>query len=90
LGTVKTKNYLEEYIKFCLKFLKTKKQFRVVVDTANGMGSHTYTELAKHAPKNIELIPLYWELDGTFPNHEANPLNYKTLTALQKQILASP
>jgi len=85
-GKVRTKNYLQEYIKFCLKFLTTKKPFRVVVDTANGMGGHTYAELVRQAPKNIELIPLYWELDGTFPNHEANPLNYETLATLQEKV----
>lgn len=85
-GKIRTKNYLEEYVKFCLKFLTTKKQFRIVVDTANGMGGHTYSELQRQAPKSIELIPLYWELDGNFPNHEANPLNYETLEALQEKI----
>ncbi len=86
-GTVKTKNYLQDYVAFCLSFLSTKKPFRVVVDTANGMGGHTYTELTQQIPKNIEFIPLYWELDGTFPNHEANPLKYETLKSLQEKIL---
>ncbi|PFG27100.1 phosphomannomutase/phosphoglucomutase [Corynebacterium renale] len=53
----------------------------VAVDAANGMGGHTVPEVFKGLPLDIK--PLYFELDGTFPNHEANPLDPKNLVDLQ-------
>lgn len=55
------------------------KKLKVVVDAANGMGA-IYRPLLERA--GIELIPLYFELDGTFPNHEANPLKLENLQDL--------
>jgi len=64
---------------------------RVVVDAANGMGGHTVPAVLSTAaglsPLPIEIIPLYFELDGNFPNHEANPLDPKNLADLQKAVL---
>ncbi|RSZ61869.1 phosphomannomutase/phosphoglucomutase [Corynebacterium hylobatis] len=54
----------------------------VAVDAANGMGGHTVPEVFKGLP--LDIRPLYFELDGTFPNHEANPLDPKNLVDLQK------
>ncbi len=54
----------------------------VAVDAANGMAGLTVPEVFKGLPIQIE--PLYFELDGTFPNHEANPLDPKNLVDLQK------
>lgn len=48
------------------------KPFRMVVDCGNGMAGLTMPALAPHIPGTV--IPLYWELDGTFPNHEPNPI----------------
>lgn len=58
---------------------------KVAVDAANGMGGHTVPAVLKDLPLEIE--PLYFELDGTFPNHEANPLDPKNLVDLQKFVL---
>ncbi|AKE40700.1 Phosphomannomutase ManB [Corynebacterium kutscheri] len=55
---------------------------RVAVDAANGMGGYTVPEVFAGLPLEIE--PLYFELDGTFPNHEANPLDPKNLVDLQE------
>ena len=85
-GIIRQENHLEEYIAFCTRFLQTTKDFRIVVDAGNGMGGYTYQALSKVLPKNISLIPLYWELDGDFPNHEANPLDEHTLKDLQQAI----
>ncbi len=64
---------------------------RVVVDTGNGMGGLTVPavlgEAAGLAALPIEIIPLYFELDGTFPNHEANPLDPANIVDLQKAIV---
>ena len=54
----------------------------VAVDAANGMGGHTVPEVFRDLP--LDIRPLYFELDGTFPNHEANPLDPKNLVDLQK------
>lgn len=58
---------------------------RVVVDAANAMAGHTVPALAERL-ENIEIIPLYFELDGTFPNHEANPLDPANLRDLQEAV----
>jgi phosphomannomutase len=65
---------------------------RVVVDAGNGMGGLTVPAVlgdsAGLAKLPIEIIPLYFELDGTFPNHEANPLEPANLVDLQKAVVA--
>lgn len=76
----------EEYAKFLLGFLNKPedgKTLKVVVDAANGMGT-VYKDLLEKS--GIELIPLYFELDGNFPNHEANPLKVENLVDLQKAV----
>jgi phosphomannomutase len=54
-------------------------RLKVVVDAANGMGT-LYKQLLEMM--GIDLIPMYFKLDGTFPNHEANPLKYENLEDL--------
>jgi phosphomannomutase len=65
---------------------------KIVVDAANGMGGLTVPAVfgaeAGLDPLNFEIIPLYFELDGTFPNHEANPLQPENLVDLQRAVLA--
>lgn len=60
---------------------------KVVIDAGNGMAGSTLPALCARLP-GLEVIPLYWELDGNFPNHEANPLNTRTLVDLQARVLA--
>ncbi|MGH3518721.1 MAG: phosphomannomutase/phosphoglucomutase [Haloechinothrix sp.] len=57
---------------------------KVVVDAGNGMGGHTVPQVFAGLP--IELVPLYFELDGAFPNHEANPLDPANLVDLQAKV----
>jgi len=57
---------------------------KVVVDAGNGMGGHTVPAVFASGP--IEIVPLYFELDGNFPNHEANPLDPKNLVDLQAKV----
>lgn len=87
-GVVSAVDTIDEFIRFNLSFLKTDKHFRIVVDAGNGMGGYTYGELLKRMPTNLIIIPMYFEPDGTFPNHEANPLKYETLRALQERVVA--
>lgn len=63
------------------------RRLKVVVDAGNGMGGHTVPAVFKGLP--IDLVPLYFELDGNFPNHEANPLDPKNLVDLQAAVRAS-
>lgn len=64
---------------------------KVVVDAGNGMGGLTVPAVlgkaANLATLPLEIIPMYFELDGTFPNHEANPLDPKNLVDLQKAVI---
>src|SRR5215204_62231 len=63
---------------------------RVVVDAGNGMAGHTVPAVLGAAaglgPLPLDVVPLYFELDGTFPNHEANPLDPKNLVDLQDAV----
>ena len=56
----------------------------VAVDAGNGMAGHTVPKVFEGLP--ITLIPLYFELDGTFPNHEANPIEPENLRDLQRAV----
>ncbi|MFD3548726.1 phosphomannomutase/phosphoglucomutase [Streptomyces sp. NPDC058655] len=59
---------------------------KVVVDAGNGMGGHTVPTVFDGLP--LDVVPMYFELDGTFPNHEANPLDPKNVVDLQARVLA--
>src|SRR6201996_9255021 len=58
---------------------------KVAVDAGNGMAGHTVPPVFDGLP--IELVPMYFELDGTFPNHEANPIDPENLRDLQDKVL---
>ncbi len=64
--------------------LTTIRPLKVVVDAGNGMGGHTVPSVFTGLP--LDLVPMYFELDGTFPNHEANPLDPANLVDLQKRV----
>ncbi|MGZ5413473.1 MAG: phosphomannomutase/phosphoglucomutase [Aeromicrobium sp.] len=66
--------------------LRGGRRLRVVVDAGNGMAGYTVPAVFDGLP--IDLVPLYFELDGTFPNHEANPLDPSTLVDLQATVIA--
>lgn len=70
--------------------LSSIRNLKVVVDAANGMAGMTVPAVlgtaANLAKLPLEIVPLYFELDGSFPNHEANPLDPKNLVDLQKAV----
>ena len=81
-GSYRKAAIFEEYGEFLLGFLdrpEGARRLKVAVDAANGMGT-LYRPLLERA--GIDLIPLYFERDGTFPNHEANPLKVENLADL--------
>ena len=83
-GSIVNLDFSHEYGKSVLKHVSFSGKPKIVVDYANAMGSKEI-EAIEHL---FEIIPLYKELDGTFPNHEANPLRPETLVELQKQVVA--
>jgi phosphomannomutase len=93
LGTASTRDVLAEYASFLrtLVDLSSIRPLRVVVDAGNGMGGMTVPAVlgtgAGLASLPLEIIPLYFELDGTFPNHEANPLEPANLVDLQRAVV---
>jgi phosphomannomutase len=64
--------------------LSTIRPLRVVVDAGNGMAGHTVPVVLDGLP--LEVLPLYFELDGSFPHHEANPLDPANLVDLQAEV----
>lgn len=85
-GKIMEKDIMQDYIKNVLKFVDIKKikPLKVVVDAGNGMAGKIMPEIAKHLP--IKLIPLYFELDGSFPNHIPNPVFEESTADLKKTI----
>lgn len=90
--TVEQVNLLTDYANYLRKLVDLSgiRPLRVVVDAGNGMGGYTVPVVlgdAELAVLPLEIIPLYFELDGTFPNHEANPLEPKNLVDLQAEVV---
>ncbi|WP_310784362.1 phosphomannomutase/phosphoglucomutase [Mycobacterium sp. Z3061] len=83
-GSVTDKDVLTDYGVFLRSLVNTEglRPLRVAVDAGNGMAGHTAPAVLG-AIDSITLLPLYFELDGTFPNHEANPLDPANLVDLQ-------
>jgi phosphomannomutase len=77
-----TADYLDRL--FELIPAETIKGLKVVVDAGNGMGGVILPAIFKEL--DVKVHPLYWEPDGTFPNHEANPLKTETLEDLQAKV----
>ncbi|WP_199432476.1 phosphomannomutase/phosphoglucomutase [Qaidamihabitans albus] len=85
-GSVVERDVLADYAAYLrsLVDLSGSRPLKVVVDAGNGMGGHTVPTVFKGIP--IEIVPMYFELDGTFPNHEANPLDPANLVDLQAKV----
>jgi phosphomannomutase len=88
-GSVSPRDLLSGYAAFLktLVDLSGIRPLKIAVDAGNGMAGHTVPKVFEGLP--IELVPLYFELDGTFPNHEANPIDPKNLVDLQQAVLSS-
>lgn len=86
LGQVQTQDGLTRYAEYLHRIVPvpTGRRLSVVVDAGNGMGGHTVPTV--FADLDVDLDPLYFELDGSFPNHDANPLDHSTLVALQDRV----
>ena len=86
MGLEKEVEMLTEYVDylFSLVDITEMRPLKIVVDAGNGMAGYTAPAIFERL--DVELIPMYFELDGTFPNHEANPIDAKNLRDLQKAV----
>ncbi|MFE6807607.1 phosphomannomutase/phosphoglucomutase [Streptomyces sp. NPDC057681] len=87
-GSVTTRDTLADYATYLhsLVDLSAIRPLKVVVDAGNGMGGHTVPTVLAGLP--LDVVPMYFELDGTFPNHEANPLDPANIVDLQARVRA--
>lgn len=86
VGVERKQSMVEEYVDHLLTLvdLTTTRSLKVVIDAGNGMAGYTAPAVFKRL--NFDVIELYFELDGTFPNHEANPIDPKNLADLAKTV----
>ena len=86
IGVEKSQNLLEEYVDHLLALVDVSniRPLKIVIDAGNGMGGYTAPAVFKRL--SAEVIEMYFELDGTFPNHEANPIDPANLVDLQKAV----
>jgi phosphomannomutase len=86
-GTVTEQEMLAGYAEYLrgLVDISGGRPLKVVVDAGNGMGGYTVPEVLAGLP--LTVVPMYFELDGNFPNHEANPLDPANLVDLQKRVV---
>jgi phosphomannomutase len=87
-GTVVAKDPLPAFVDHCLSFIDVAaiKPLKLVVDAGNGMAGLIVPAVFERLP--VELIPLYFELDGSFPNHPASPIEPKNMVDLQAAVRA--
>ena len=86
-GQVTHLDATDDYIKRALSYIDVSKirPLKVVVDASNGMAGMIMPRVFQHLP--AQLVPLYFELDGTFPNHSPSPIEPENLEALRKKVL---
>jgi phosphomannomutase len=88
-GSIGEHDVLQAYAAHLLALAPVQgRRIKVVVDAGNGMAGHTAPAVFDRLAGRVEMIPMYFELDGTFPNHEANPIEPANLVDLQKRVLA--
>ena len=86
IGVEKSQNLLDEYVDHLLSLVDVSniRPLKIIIDAGNGLGGYTAPAIFKRL--NAEVIEMYFELDGTFPNHEANPIDPANLVDLQKAV----
>jgi phosphomannomutase len=90
VGNISNHDVLEAYAAHLLALAPvTGRRLKVVADAGNGMAGLTAPAVFERIGRDqVELVPMYFELDGTFPHHEANPIEPENLVDLQKRVLA--
>jgi phosphomannomutase len=87
-GAMKKKDIMQDFITHNLKFLendKDGKRLKIAIDTGNGMGGFTYPKVIEKV--NADIVPLFFDIDMSFPNHEANPLKMENVKDIQKAVI---
>jgi phosphomannomutase len=87
-GTIAQRDILDAFADHCLSFIDDITQikpFKIAIDAGNGMAGETVPRVFKRLP--CEVIPMYFELDGTFPNHPASPIEPENMVDLQAAVL---
>ncbi len=86
VGVERRQDMLDEYVSHLLHLVDVSRirKLKIVVDAGNGMAGHTAP--AVFSRMNVEVIEMYYELDGTFPNHDANPIDPENLKDLQAAV----
>jgi phosphomannomutase len=87
-GSVEESDITEDYAKHCLSFINTEglRSLKIIVDAGNGMAGKMLPPIFKKLP--FECVPMYFELDGSFPNHPPNPIELENMKELQERVVA--
>jgi phosphomannomutase len=87
-GTISQRNVLSDYAAYLHKLVDLSgiRRLSVVVDAGNGMAGLTVPAVLEGLP--LDVTPMYFDLDGSFPNHEANPIEPANLVDLQRKVVA--
>ena len=85
-GTIAKRDILEAFAEHCLTFVNRAaiKPFKIAIDAGNGMAGLTVPYVFAHLP--CVVTPLFFDLDGTFPNHPASPIEPENMIDLQKAV----
>jgi len=85
-GQITRREILDEFASHCLSFIEPAKvkPFKIAIDAGNGMAGETVPHVFKHLP--CEVVPLYFELNGSFPNHPASPIEPENMVDLQAAV----
>jgi phosphomannomutase len=85
-ASVEERDLLEDYARHCRSFVDVDalRPLKVAIDAGNGMAGKTVPAVL--GPLPFEIVPLYFELDGTFPNHPANPIEPENIRKLQQVV----
>jgi phosphomannomutase len=83
-GTLKTQDITGMWIEHCLSFVRELQPFHIAIDAGNGMAGAILPHILPKLPIRVE--PMYFELDGTFPNHEPNPQHLENLKDLIQKV----
>src|ERR687884_684735 len=87
-GSVEQSDIAEDYAEHCLTFINTEdlRPLKIVVDAGNGMAGKMLPPIFEGLP--FEYVPMYFELDGSFPNHPPNPIEPENMEELQERTVA--
>ncbi|GHO86184.1 phosphomannomutase/phosphoglucomutase [Dictyobacter formicarum] len=85
-GEITRRDVIDDYVQHALSFIDVSKikPLKVVIDAGNGMSGLIMPRVFKYLP--CELVPLYFDLDGTFPNHPASPIEPENMVDVQKKV----